>query len=54
MTGFPVSITADLIARGIISQHGVFCPEEIIPTDPFLQELPRRDIHIEKTEKIES
>jgi lysine 6-dehydrogenase len=51
MTGFPVSITADLIARGIIDKPGVFCPEEIIPVDPFLQELPRRDIHIGKKEE---
>ena len=51
MTGYPVSITADLIARGIIDQHGVFCPEEIIPTDPFFQELPRREIYIKKIEE---
>ncbi len=45
-TGFPVAITADLIARNIITQHGVFCPEEIIPPSLFFDELRKRDIDI--------
>ena len=49
-TGFPVSITADLIAQGIIRDHGVFCPEEIIPPTLFFKELEKRDINIKKTE----
>lgn len=49
-TGFPVSITADLIAKGIIRDHGVFCPEEIIPPTLFFKELEKRDIIIKKTE----
>jgi len=49
-TGFPVSITAYLIAQGIIRDHGVFCPEEIIPPTLFFKELEKRDINIKKTE----
>lgn len=49
-TGFPVSITADFIAQGIIRDHGVFCPEEIIPPTQFFKELGKRDIIIKKTE----
>ncbi|MFO8078551.1 MAG: saccharopine dehydrogenase C-terminal domain-containing protein [Thermoplasmatota archaeon] len=45
-TGFPVAITADLLARNIITQYGVFCPEEIIPPSLFFDELRKRDIDI--------
>lgn len=45
-TGFPVSITADFIARNVITNHGVFCPEEIIPPQPFFDELRKRNIDI--------
>ena len=47
-TGFPVSVTADLIARKEISSFGVFTPEEIIPTSLFLDELRKRNMIIEK------
>lgn len=48
-TGIPVSITADLIAKDMITSKGVFTPEEIIPTEPFLEELRKRNIIIKKT-----
>ena len=47
-TGFPVSVTADLIARKKIFSYGVFTPEEIIPTSLFLDELRKRNMIIEK------
>jgi lysine 6-dehydrogenase len=47
-TGYPVSITAQLIERGIISEHGVFGSEEVVPCKPFFKELERRGIHITK------
>jgi lysine 6-dehydrogenase len=50
-TGFPVSITADLITTDKITKRGVFTPEEIIPTDIFLKELRKRNININKTVK---
>ncbi len=43
-TGYPVSITAQMIEDGTISDHGVFCPEEIIPPEPFFTELKKRNI----------
>jgi lysine 6-dehydrogenase len=45
-TGYPVSITAQMIEDGTIQQRGVFCPEEIIPPDPFFKELKKRGIHL--------
>jgi lysine 6-dehydrogenase len=45
-TGYPVSITAQMIEDATIRQRGVFCPEEIIPPEPFFKELKKRDINI--------
>jgi len=50
-TGFPVSITADFLAKGLIKKPGVFCPEEIIPTKMMFTELKKRNINIEKIEE---
>lgn len=44
MTGYPVSITAQMIENGSITARGVFCPEEIVPPLKFFQELKKRDI----------
>lgn len=43
-TGYPVSVTAQLIEEGILTKHGVFCPEEIIPPHLFFKELKKRKI----------
>jgi len=43
-TGYPVSITAQMIENETIQQRGVFCPEEIIPPHLFFQELQKRNI----------
>jgi len=48
-TGYPISITAQMIEQGIIKERGVFCSEEIVPCNPFFEELEKRNIHIEKT-----
>lgn len=48
-TGFPVSITADLLATNEISKNGVFTTEEIIPTTEFLKELQKRNVVVTKT-----
>ena len=48
LTGYPVSITAQMIQQGIIRKHGVFCSEKIIPCDLFFDELKKRDISIKK------
>ena len=31
-----------------ISKSGVYCPEEIIPCEPFFKELEKRNINIKK------
>lgn len=51
-TGFPVSIIAQLIEHGTIALSGVFCPEEIVPCQPFFKELEARGIHIEQKTTI--
>jgi lysine 6-dehydrogenase len=48
-TGYPISITAQMIEQNIIKERGVFCSEEIVPCTPFFEELEKRNIHIEKT-----
>jgi len=50
-TGYPVSIIAQMIKRGIIKERGVFCPEEIVPCTPFFDELNKRDIIIRTQHK---
>jgi lysine 6-dehydrogenase len=50
-TGYPVSITAQMIENGIIQQRGVFCPEEIIPPSLFFAELKKRDITLSITDR---
>jgi lysine 6-dehydrogenase len=51
-TGFPVAITADFLTTKIITNTGVFCPEEIIPVAQMFKELKKRNIEIKKTELI--
>jgi lysine 6-dehydrogenase len=50
-TGYPVSITAQMIENGTIQNHGVFCPEEIIPPTLFFKELQKRDIQLKITQR---
>jgi len=50
-TGYPVSITAQLIENGQIKKPGVFCSEEIVPCKPFFKELRKRNIEIGKEVK---
>lgn len=47
-TGYPVSITAQMIEQGIIKENGVFCSEKIIPCKLFFDELKKRNIIIKK------
>ncbi|HEC89953.1 MAG TPA: saccharopine dehydrogenase [Thermoplasmatales archaeon] len=51
-TGFPVSITAEMIQNDIIKEYGVFTPEEVIPPKLFFKELEKRGIAIRKEFKI--
>lgn len=48
-TAYPVSILAQMIINGELSDHGVFCNEEIVPPQPFFNELKKRNIQITQT-----
>lgn len=45
-TGFPTSILAQMIARGDITECGLFAPEFVVPPEPFFAELAKRKIHV--------
>jgi lysine 6-dehydrogenase len=47
-TGYPVSITAQMIEREIIKERGTYCSEEVVPCSQFFDELKKRNIIIEK------
>ena len=42
-TGIPPVVAAELIAEGVITQRGVFAPEELDP-DPFMERLPKEGL----------
>jgi len=43
-TGVPPSIVAQMILDGQISNHGVLAPEACVPTQPFFDELAKRNM----------
>jgi len=45
-TGFPISVAAQMLARGEIRGRGVHPPETVIPAREFLRELDKRGIEI--------
>jgi len=47
-TGYPVSIIAQMIEKGIINTPGVYCNEEIVPPDEFFKQLEKRNIKVTK------
>lgn len=51
MTAFPVSIIAQMIARGQISDHGSLYQELSVPRKLFLEEIARRGVNLVRTEK---
>jgi saccharopine dehydrogenase-like NADP-dependent oxidoreductase len=48
-TAFPASIIAQMMARGEMLDKGATSQELIVPTDRFLEELTRRNIHIQES-----
>jgi lysine 6-dehydrogenase len=46
--GIPLSIGAQMIARGQVTGKGVLPPERAFPTEPFFAELARRGIVVEE------
>jgi len=47
-TAFPTSITAQLLAQGVINSPGVVLPELCVPADMMMQELGKRNFRITK------
>lgn len=45
-TGVPLSIGAQMLARGIIRTPGVLCPETAVPADDFFHELSKREMAV--------
>jgi lysine 6-dehydrogenase len=45
-TGVPLSIGAQMLAKGMIQTPGVLCPELGVPPEAFFQELERRGIRV--------
>jgi saccharopine dehydrogenase (NAD+, L-lysine-forming) len=50
-TALPPAVTARMLATGRIGLPGVWGPESVIPPDLFFQELSRRGMRIETTER---
>ena len=50
-TGIPPSIVAQMIGRGDIKGTGVKAPEEVVPPEPYVSELAKRNITIEVSER---
>ncbi|HTY11840.1 MAG TPA: saccharopine dehydrogenase C-terminal domain-containing protein [Bacteroidota bacterium] len=46
-TSFPTSVIAQMLLDGTISEKGVFTAEEIVPAEPLIAELKKRNIIIE-------
>jgi lysine 6-dehydrogenase len=49
-TGFPAAIIAAMLAGGQIERRGALAQELVVPGEPFLAELERRRIQIERFE----
>ncbi len=48
-TGFPTSVTAQMLAAGDIARDGCHPPERCVPARLFIEALQQRGIHIETT-----
>jgi saccharopine dehydrogenase-like NADP-dependent oxidoreductase len=45
-TGVPLSIAAQMLADGTVSEAGVLCPETAVPPEKFFGELARRGMEV--------
>lgn len=52
MTGYPVSIIAQMVARGEVTARGVVPGERAVDKEIFRNELKHRDIHLEEVVKV--
>jgi lysine 6-dehydrogenase len=46
-TGVPPSIVAQFLAWGVIERPGVFAPEDIVPPEPYFEELAGRSMTVD-------
>jgi lysine 6-dehydrogenase len=51
-TGFPASILAQMVKKGLVSYKGSFSPEIGVPTDIFFKELKKKTIRIYENGKV--
>jgi hypothetical protein len=49
-TGYSLSITSQMQARGEITLKGVHTPDECVPAEKYIAELARRCIRIREIE----
>ncbi|HJU88886.1 MAG TPA: saccharopine dehydrogenase C-terminal domain-containing protein [Gemmatimonadaceae bacterium] len=49
-TGYSLSITGQMQARGEIKPPGVWTPDECVPGDRYIEELRKRGVHIKEIE----
>lgn len=52
-TANTISVVAQMIANGTISEKGVYPPEQIVPGDLYIEAMANRGVHIIESEKIE-
>jgi len=45
-TGVPLSVAAQMLADGTVSESGVLCPETAVPPDAFFAQLARRGMEV--------
>jgi len=50
-TGVPPSIIAQMQAKGIVQEPGVWAPEQVIDPEYFFKELAKREMHVQVTIK---
>ena len=48
-TASTISVVAQMIGNGLIKQHGVFPPEQIVPGKEYIQEMAKRGVNIKET-----
>jgi saccharopine dehydrogenase-like NADP-dependent oxidoreductase len=51
-TGFPASIIAQMVKKGVIHQYGSFAPEGIVPPKPFFDEIRKRGMVVLENGKV--
>jgi lysine 6-dehydrogenase len=45
-TANTISVVAQMIGSGLISQKGVYPPEKIVPGRAYIEEMAKRDVNI--------